>query len=279
MSGAGQPTAIVLRTAGTNCDLETLRALRLAGARTSHLHVDQLVARPQLLDEADILAFPGGFSYGDDIASGRVLAARLRRRLWPALKRARDRGALMLGVCNGFQVLVQLGLLPGDDSGGDSPPAPTTALVDNATGRFVDAWVRVRFERDSRCLWTKGLAEELAGLGEAQRKEAATLPIAHGEGRFVAHSEAVLDALEARGQVPIRYVDNVNGSARSIAGVCDPSGRIFGLMPHPERFLEWSRHPRWTGIDPHLVELKTVGLRIFCNAVEAATRAPASAAS
>lgn len=271
MSGAGQPTAIVLRTAGTNCDLETLRALRLAGARTSHLHVDQLVARPQLLEEADIVAFPGGFSYGDDIASGRVLAARLRRRLWPALRRARDRGALMLGVCNGFQVLVQLGLLPGGD--GDGPPAPTTALVDNATGRFVDAWVRVRFEPDSRCLWTKGLAEALAGLGEAQRKEAATLPIAHGEGRFVAHSEAVLDALEARGQVPIRYVDNVNGSARSIAGVCDPSGRVFGLMPHPERFLEWSRHPRWTSLDAALLEQETIGMRIFRNAVEAASRA------
>lgn len=266
-----QPRALVIRTAGTNCDAELVRALQIAGAHVELTHVHQLIASPAMLDACSIIGFPGGFSYGDDVASGRVLAAKLREQLWPALREARDRGALMIGVCNGFQVLTQLGLLPGwTEQSQESPPRPVTALVDNEQGRFIDRWLRVRFESDSVCVWTRGVADQLDAAEERLRDAALQLPIAHGEGRFVADCDATLDALEARRQVALRYVDNANGSTRAIAGICDPSGRIFGLMPHPERFLSWRHHPCWTRLGSDVTTSETIGLRIFRNAVEAA---------
>lgn len=276
------PRALVIRTAGANCDAEMVRAFQRAGAEAELAHLDRLIAEPVSLKRFQVIGFPGGFSYGDDIASGRVLATRLRERLWPALREARERGALMIGVCNGFQALLQVGLLPGlkacaaDPSSPaplpkaqGEPPTPVAALVDNEGGAFIDRWLRVRFEPDSRCLWTQGAARLAAEMSQAQRDAAIRLPIAHGEGRFVAHSPAILDALEASGQVALRYIDNANGSQRAIAGVCDPTGRIFGLMPHPERYLTWRHHPFATRLPAEAMSGETIGSAIFRDAVEA----------
>jgi len=267
------PSAVLVRSAGTNCDAELARALVLAGARVDLVHLDEAARTPDRIEHADIIAFPGGFTYGDDIASGRIFAARLRHTLYPALRRAVDAGALIIGVCNGFQILVQAGLLPGpeEDWQSDSPPPPGAALVANAGARFIDRWVRVRFEPDSVCLWTRGLGA-LAGSSHAD--DVLRLPIAHGQGRFIAPRE-MLDRLEARGMVALRYAEDVNGSARSIAGICDRTGRVLGLMPHPERYLDWTAHPFWTRLDPSVRAGDTPGLTIFRNAVRAAAGAPA----
>ena len=262
-----RPAALVIRTAGTNCDTELVRAFSLAGASVELLHLESLIADPAELDRFDLLGFPGGFSYGDDIASGRVLAMKLRERLYPALRRAAERGALMIGVCNGFQALVQVGLLPGPESGTwpvAAPPVPVAALLGNDSARFVDRWARVEPVPASVCVWTRHLWDDDASASDALR-----LPVAHGEGRFWA-PPAVIDALEQRGQVALRYAEEVNGSQRRIAGICDLSGRIFGLMPHPERFATWTQHPFWTRLDPQLHEHASPGLRVFQNAVREA---------
>jgi len=263
------PHALVLRAPGTNCDSEMVRAFELAGATAELIHLDRLIAEPQRLDAADLVGFPGGFSYGDDIASGRIFAVRLRERLYPALRAAAARGCPMIGACNGFQVLVQVGLLPGPDAPGhwpdDAAPAQTCALALNSGGSFIDRWVRVEPEPASVCLWTRGVAEAFAD----SRHDTLLLPIAHGEGRFVTDSPATLARIKANGQVALRYVGEVNGSQDAIAGICDPSGRIFGLMPHPERYLEWTRHPYWTRLDPRVRTGETPGLRMFRAAVEA----------
>lgn len=254
------PNALVLRTAGTNCDEELVRALTLAGASVQSTHLDALVREPERLEECRILGLPGGFSYGDDIASGRIFAMIMREHLVGPIARAVERGMLVIGICNGFQVLVQTGLLPTPPSPATHPgdePAQRCALVLNDDGRFRDDWARLEVSAESNCVWTRGLDAEIL------------IPYANGEGRFVA-SEPVLDELEAGGQIALRYADGVNGSARRIAGVCDPSGRVLGLMPHPERFLDWTRHPHWTRLDASARSDETPGLRIFRNAVDAA---------
>jgi phosphoribosylformylglycinamidine synthase len=262
------PTAAVIRTAGTNCDAELMRAFSLAGAEPTLVHLDRLVADPDRLDEFDVIGFPGGFSYGDDIASGRIFAMRVRERLYPALRRAIERGTPMIGVCNGFQVLVQVGVLPGPSPGepwpADAPPAQTVALTDNAQARFVDRWVPVAPEAASVCVWTRGLSGD---------SDVMQLPVAHGEGRFITASPRVMADLERTGRIALRYLDNYNGSQEAVAGICDTSGLIFGLMPHPERYLDWNRHPYWTRLSPSTTTRETPGLRIFRNAVEAAAKA------
>jgi phosphoribosylformylglycinamidine synthase len=266
--------ALVIRAAGTNCDAELVRAFELAGARVETAHLRSLVNDPARLERYGLIGFPGGFSYGDDIASGRIFAMRVRERLYPALRAAIGRRVPLIGVCNGFQVLVQVGLLPGPAKGEDWPaeraPAQVVALSENARARFVDRWVGVRAEPSSVCVWTRGL-EGLASGDVA--KDIMQLPAAHGEGRFVTSSPAVLRALEAGGQVALRYTDNYNGSEGSVAGICDSSGLIFGLMPHPERYLDWDRHPYWTRLVASARAGDTPGLRIFRNAVEAAQHA------
>jgi len=263
------PRALVIRTAGTNCDEELVRAFGLAGAEVDLVHLERLIADPAPIRKADLIGLPGGFSYGDDIASGRVFAAKARRALYPALRSAVDRGACIIGICNGFQVLVQLGLLPGPADGEalpDSAPPQTVTLTDNASARFIDRWVGIEVESASPCVWTKGLASG---------GEAAVLPIAHGEGRFVA-SPALLEAIEGSGRVALRYAEDVNGSEGRIAGICDGTGRVFGLMPHPERYLEWNRHPRATRLDAGAQSGDTPGLKMFKNAVEAVAGTPAA---
>ena len=249
-----RPRTLILRTAGTNCDVELAHAFALAGAATESLHLNALIDAPQQLDRFDLLGLPGGFSYGDDISAGRILANRLRHRLMPALRRFVAAGKPVIGICNGFQVLVKAGLLPDFDPADDQPPRQTATLADNTLPRFVDRWVNLRAEPASRCIWTQGL-DELA------------LPIAHGEGRFVA-SDETLDRLEAGGQIALRYTDNPNGSMRDIAGICDASGVVFGLMPHPERYTHPRHHPDFprAGREP-------TGLRFFQNAVAHVTSA------
>ncbi len=242
-----KPRVLVLRAAGTNCDAETAHAFALVGAEPEVVHVNRLREAPALLREAQILAIPGGFSYGDDIASGRVFANELMSVLRDELTGFVARGGFAIGICNGFQVLVKSGLLP--NLGGTL--APEATLTDNTSGLYQDRWVRCAGD-PGRCRWIADSAE-------------IELPVAHAEGRFAA-ADPVLDALERGGQVALRYAGGTchNGSARAIAGVCDPSGRVFGLMPHPERFLRWENHPRWTR-EPRRPEGD--GVRFFRTAV------------
>ncbi|BAM04172.1 phosphoribosylformylglycinamidine synthase subunit PurQ [Phycisphaera mikurensis] len=240
------PSVLILRTAGTNCDAEMAHAFSLAGFTPETVHVNALAGEPGRLAGFAALGLPGGFSHGDDIAAGRILAARLRQDLLPALQENIERGMLVLGVCNGFQVLVKLGLLP-------DPVAAVqiTTLARNRSGIFHDAWHHVAADEESPCVWTRGLGEH-------------ELPSAHAEGRFTAPA-AVLDALEENHQVALRYAgESPSGSDRGIAGICDPTGRVFGLMPHPERWTDPLHHPAWTSgkQDP-------AGLRYFRNARDA----------
>jgi phosphoribosylformylglycinamidine synthase len=252
----GRPRSVVLRAPGTNCDEETAEAWRLAGAEVESIHVGRLLDSPRLLDGAQILTIPGGFSYGDDLGAGRILAARLGAVLGDAIRRFHDRGGLILGVCNGFQVLTRAGLLPGGDS-------TSATLAHNDSGRFESRWVRLKVE--------PGNCPFLAGSGPIE------LPVAHGEGKFLMTDDPSIDRIEAAGQIVLRYIDedgrptqtypaNPNGSARAIAGICDPTGRTLGLMPHPERYIDPLQHPRWTR---HHGELPAVGdgMRIFTSAV------------
>jgi phosphoribosylformylglycinamidine synthase len=252
-----RPRAIVLRAPGTNCDEETAFAWELAGAEVTTWHVGRLLESPEVLDAFQILTIPGGFSYGDDLGAGRIFATRLGTVLEEALGRFRDRGGLILGICNGFQVLVRAGLLPG----GATPCSAT--LTFNGSGHFESRWVRLSP--------TPGISPFL------NDDRSFELPVAHGEGRFVLADAHALTALDKSRQLVLRYVDesdqpteeypdNPNGSSGAVAGVCDPSGRVFGLMPHPERFVDPLQHPRWTRSSR---QGEGDGLRLFRNAVAA----------
>ena len=250
------PRAMILRAPGTNCDHETAHAFERAGAISRRVHVRAFAQKPAMADDFQILCIPGGFSYGDDIASGRIFALELRTRLGDALAAFRDRGGLILGICNGFQVLLQTGLLLGDPRTG----RPRAALAHNRSGRFIDRWVHLR-ALPGRCVF-------LQGIGRFE------LPNAHGEGRFDTGSPADLSALEAAGHLVLRYdrdahgtSTNPNGAWGDVAGACDETGRVLGLMPHPERFIDATHHPAWNAhLDP---DASGAGLEIFVNAVKA----------
>jgi phosphoribosylformylglycinamidine synthase subunit PurQ / glutaminase len=260
-----KPTTLILRTAGTNCDGETAYAFELAGARTEKVHINQLIREPGLLERFQILALPGGFSYGDDIAAGRILANQLAHHLRDALAAFIEAGKPVIGICNGFQVLVKTDLLPGPLAG---RTGQTCTLTHNDSGRFVDRWVRLA-SRSRKCIWTADLQD-------------VELPIAHGEGKFVPADDAVRRALWDADQVALVYAkadgspaqgqspDNPNGSVDDIAGVCDSTGLVFGLMPHPERYVDPTQHPAWTRRLPLASE--GAGLQIFRNAVRHVTQ-------
>ncbi len=255
---------------GINTEREMALAFELAGARAVCLHVNDLIAAPERLAEFGIFVLPGGFSFGDHIGSGAMLAALMARTLREPLAAFIDRGGLVLGVCNGFQVLARMGLVPGVDGW-----AQSVALVHNDSGRFEDRWVDVRFDPASPCLWTRGI-ERLA------------LPVRHGEGKLVAPADLLqrVDAAHlgaARyttpagqadsGSATVPYPANPNGSLRNLAGLCDPSGQVFGLMPHPEAFLHRHHHPTWRGAPPEqLTAMDDGALQLFRNAVNHATR-------
>jgi len=285
-----KPKTLILRAAGTNGDKELAHAFELAGASTEFVHVNQLLESPNLLDDFQLLAFPGGFSYGDDIASGRILANQLHHHMAEPLRRFVGAGKPVIGVCNGFQILVKTSLLPGAIGG---RTGQTCTLAHNTTGRFIDQWVTLGVQ-PSKCIWTSsrqgavgseqgavGRGQDAVGSGQGGGKSASSyvleLPIAHGEGRFVPADDNVRKALWDNGQVALVYTrpdgsaasgespHNPNGSVDDIAGVCDATGLVFGLMPHPERYTHPTHHPAWTRQKPLPDEGR--GLQIFRNAV------------
>ena len=245
-----QPKVLVLRTAGTNCDYETDYAFQLAGAETALVHINQLLSQRVSLSDYQILAIPGGFSYGDDIAAGILLANEIRYKLLDAIIGFIENNGLIIGICNGFQVLVRSGLLPQINA-----IAQEVSLASNTSSKFECRWTTLTTE-STNCVFTQDLPEQIY------------LPVAHAEGRFIAPEETI-DQLESNEQVVFRYAsssypDNPNGSDRNIAGICDPSGRILGMMPHPERYLTRYNHPRWTRED---LAAEGDGLAIFRHAV------------
>jgi phosphoribosylformylglycinamidine synthase len=254
------PRVLILRTAGTNCDAELAHAFQTVGGSPELAHLNALADDPARLDNFHILGLPGGFSYGDDIAAGRIMANRIRHRLIPALRCFLDAEKPVIGICNGFQVLAKAGLLPDFDPQTDQLPEQTITLADNALPRFIDRWVDARVEPNTRCIWTRGL-------------DRFPMAVAHGEGRLQA-PDPVLDRLEAAGQIAVRYENNPNGSARDIAGLCDTTGLIFGLMPHPERDVQPTHRPDWT----RHPAAQPAGRRMLANAVEHVAAANASPA-
>ncbi|MCB9720537.1 MAG: phosphoribosylformylglycinamidine synthase I [Candidatus Omnitrophica bacterium] len=239
-----QPKVIVLRTAGTNCDSETAFAFAHFGAQVDSVHIDALYRHETHLREYHILAVPGGFTYGDDIESGRILANELRHHLGADLGEFIAAGKLIIGICNGFQVLVKAGILPGPADAATltaKKTSQTVSLTHNDSGKFEDRWSYLRVEGQS--VWTRGLDELVY------------YPVAHAEGKFVADPE-LLQRLAGSHQIAFRYCsfegndpaypENPNGSLGDVAGITDPSGRILGLMPHPERHFFTTQHPFWT---------------------------------
>ena len=210
------PKVIILKTAGTNCDKETAFAFRSLAAEVDVIHINEFKKEPESLLSYKILCIPGGFSYGDDISAGRVLGLELNLFLRDAINAFIESGGLVIGICNGFQVLVNAGLLPGL---GENMPV---SLIENRTGSFIDRWCVLEVP-ESKCVWTKYL----------QGREV-NMPIAHAEGRFIAE-DSTIEILKKNGQIAFYYQNNPNGSVDSIAGICDSTGRILGMMPHPER--------------------------------------------
>lgn len=249
------PHAIILRAPGTNCDAEAAFAFESAGATVERLHLMALRENPAKLRQAQILVCPGGFSYGDDVAAGKILANQLQNFLGDAMKEFRDAEKLILGICNGFQALLKAGLLLQPDDDG-----PLATLAHNANGQFQDRWVHLKVESQK--------SPFLTGI------ERMHVPIAHGEGNFTCRKDWILNGLMRTGQVVLRYTDaggneggfphNPNGSQNDIAGICDASGRVLGLMPHPERHVLGTQHPQWTR---NGLKKEGEGMPLFRNAV------------
>ncbi len=236
-----KPKAMIVRTAGTNCDEETAHAWELAGAEPCRVHVRELADHPDRLREVRILTIPGGFSYGDDISAGKILACQLIHHLSDELREFVSAGKLVLGICNGFQVLVKAGLLPG--GGPNDPIGPqTVTLTQNDSARYEDRWVYLKSGTRASAFLPPDVILEM--------------PVAHGEGKLVPADERELQRLATAGHIALTYCDaegrrgpypvNPNGSRMDIAGLTDATGRILGLMPHPERHMFPHQHPEWT---------------------------------
>ncbi len=250
--------AMVLRAAGINCDMETEYALELAGAKTQRVHINRIIEDKTLLDEFQIIVFPGGFSYGDDVAAGKILANQIIHHLYEPIQKFIGNGKLVLGICNGFQVLVKTGILPGDNS---TKHQEEVTITYNDSGKFEERWVYLAPQTD-KCIFI-----------EPGRQ--IYLPVAHAEGKVVTKDDAALEKLKSEGHVAFKYVDkngqesdypvNPNGSMDSIAGLTDITGRILGLMPHPERFVRPTQHPHWTRLKE---KPAGDGMSIFNNAVK-----------
>ena len=262
-AGSQQVGVLVITGFGLNCERETEAAFLNAGATVDRVHLNDILTARRRLSEYNILAFVGGFSFGDHLGAGTVFANRLRCRLREPLAQFTEAGNLIVGICNGFQTLTRLGVLPGLGE----PFRQQVALAKNARGVFRDDWVMLAGNSRSPCVFTQGI-------------DLLPLPVRHGEGRFVTDSHETLRALEERQLVALRYADpenglptqqfphNPNGSVNAVAGICDPTGRIFGMMPHPEAYLSPFNHPQWTrqkinGVLPE----KGLGQVIFDNAV------------
>ena len=234
-----QPPVLILHATGTNRDREAAWAVEQAGGRPAIVHVNELRGHPARLHDAAMLVLPGGFSYGDALGAGRLLATDMRWLFQDELSRFISSGKPVLGICNGFQALVKSGWLPGPPQEGSQ-----ATLTRNASNRFECRWVWLAPDAESSCVFTRGLAERIL------------CPVAHGEGRFIPRDDAVLERLRAGRQIALTYVaanggpasypDNPNGSTAGIAGICNEQGNVLGLMPHPEDHIMPQQHPRWT---------------------------------
>jgi phosphoribosylformylglycinamidine synthase I len=245
---------LMLRAPGTNCDFETQVSYEMAGAVVDSALANELFRKERHLADYQILVIPGGFTYGDDISAGRIFANEIRLRLGEDIERFVGEGKLVMGVCNGFQVLVKAGILPGINDAGTQP----VTLTNNDSGRFECRWIYLKVNEKSPCVFTRGI-------------ERLYIPVNHGEGKLVAEP-AILDRLnvvvqyvDGKGNTRAGYPHNPNGSLRDIAGICDDTGRIFALMPHPERYIRGTQHPRWNREKPRETG---DGLQVFVNAVE-----------
>lgn len=239
---------------GINCERETAEALRLAGFETVIRNLNDLILEAmtsdQLALEYSVLALPGGFSFGDDLASGKVLALKIRHGLRWDLPQYAQKGGLVLGSCNGFQALIRLGVF-----------GKNLSITQNASGKFIDTWARVAVF-GKKCAWLRGV-----GVMD--------LPIRHGEGRIIFEPNSrdeTLSKMERQGQLCLRYENNPNGSDDALAGLCDTTGRILGLMPHPEAFTRWTSHPDWTS-QPNRAGAPGDGLPVFESAFKEAKSA------
>jgi phosphoribosylformylglycinamidine synthase I len=245
--------ALMLRAPGTNRDVDTQIAFEMAGAAVESALVTELFRKEKRLADYHIAVIPGGFTYGDDISAGRIMANEIRLRLGEDIRKFVEDGRLVLGICNGFQVLVKTGILPG--IAGQS--AQPVTLTNNDSGKFECRWVYLKVNKKSPCVFTRGM-------------KGMYVPIAHGEGKLAAEPgvleklNIVVQYVDEKGETGAGYPANPNGSANDIAGICDASGRIFGLMPHPEDFIRWTQHPRWTR---ETERQDLYGLQIFTNAV------------
>jgi len=261
---------LIMTGFGLNCDHETAYAFQLAGARTRFVHINSLIDGDTPLEEFQIMVFIGGFSWADDHGAGVVQAVRLKTNIGQRILEFVDQGNLVLGICNGFQALVNLGLLPGFDR---DYTRRSVALTINDCGNFRNQWVYLKSNPASPCVFTRGI-------------DTAELPVRHGEGKFYA-DEDTLTRLVGKNQIVLQYADpegnpaqgrfpfNPNGSLHDIAGICDATGRIFGLMPHPEAYNHWTNHPDWTrnrekrrrqGLAPE--SGPTAGIHMLQNAVD-----------
>jgi len=247
-----KPRALIIRAPGTNCDLEVAYALELAGAAPALLHINEVVAGTAPVEQFSILVLPGGFSYGDDLGAGKLMANELEQRLRDQLLQFLNRSGVILGICNGFQVLVKAGLLPLPFGG------QRISLLPNASGRFECRWVHLEIAAGNPCIFTQGMST-------------LDLAVAHGEGRLYVPEGVrrevipVLRYTTHDGSEP-NYPADPNGSFDHIAGVCDSSGRILGLMPHPERFVRAIQQPQWGRSARN--GGPGDGLKFFTNAVE-----------
>ncbi|MFC1940579.1 phosphoribosylformylglycinamidine synthase I [Chloroflexota bacterium] len=245
---------LMIRAPGTNCDVETAFAFQQAGAEISLVHVNRLIHREEQLADYQIFVVPGGFTYGDDISAGKILANELRLKLGEAVLRFVEDGRLILGICNGLQVLVKAGFLPEPSGSGES----RLTLTGNDSGRFECRWVHLGVNKESPCVFTKGI-------------DSLYLPVANGEGKVVTVGDGIPDLnialyyADEHGNTAAGYPHNPSGSERNIAGVCDSTGRVFALMPHPERHVRGTQHPQWTRRGAREYG---DGFRIFLNAVE-----------
>jgi phosphoribosylformylglycinamidine synthase I len=256
-----KPKILIITGYGVNCEAESSRAWELAGAEPVQVHLNDLLDRPEQMRDFQGLMFIGGFSYGDHMTSGHVFALRVKHHLRTELQQFIDDGKIILGVCNGFQTMTKIGLLPGLNS---DYFEPKVALMQNDCGHFQNFWVHLKIEAASPCIFTKGI-------------DSMPMPIRHGEGKIFTTDQSVIDRIEELGCAAARYADadgrptqlfpaNPNGSLHAIAGLCDPTGRIFGLMPHPEAYLFPENHPNWDlqKLNGTLPE-QGLGLKLFEN--------------
>lgn len=245
-----KPTFLILCGDGINCEKETAMAFENANANAQIIHVNDLMESPKLLLNFDGLAFPGGFSFGDELGSGQVLAMKMKHTLKDTFQEFVAQKKPIIGICNGFQVQVRLGLLPFPNS------ERIMALASNESGTFINKWANMDVHQKSVCKWTTGL----------HTLDTLDLPARHGEGRVVfkiGEEEKIYNSLLENGQIALSYKENFNGSYQNIAGICDPSGLIFGLMPHPEAYIY-----EITGKNPSKNALnKANGQKIFENIV------------